>query len=193
MYNKHLSSKSKLHKEMHELHPKCTMTNWNLISLPRILSLTVWVFDKTLSKHAVHRDCICLNWGRIEPSGAIAFVLFYFEKCQTARKNEKTKNCYIKYDKVTTKYKIYYLCYLHKKKQRCDSYASEKLSALFWQRQLCIASKCAGTFRHKIWTERPRCLELKRLNKRGWSDSHDIVLQSACLLDVSVEKPSIRV
>ena len=119
--------------------------------------------------------------------------LILFLKMPIDAKNKKTKNYYIKYEKITTKYKIYYLCYLHKKKQRCDLYASDKLSALFWQRQLCIVPKCAGTFRHKFWTALSRCLEFKRLNKRGWSDSHDIVLQSACLLDVFVERPSIRV
>ena len=38
---------------------------------------------------------------------------------------------------MTTKYKIYYSCYFHKKKQRRDVYASEKLSALFWQSVSC--------------------------------------------------------
>ena len=41
-------------------------------------------------------------------------------------------------------------------------YASEKLSALFWQ-----SVKCAGTFRHQIWTARSRCLGLKLTSNKN--------------------------
>ena len=53
------------------------------------------------------------------------------------------------------------MCYLHKKKAAMR-YASEKLSALFWQ-----SVKCAGTFRHQIWTARSRCLGLKLTSNKN--------------------------